>query len=103
MPPGCGGASRPEKRVTARSKLPQKKCTGLDLPRKPVRNSLNTRSACTSARQNRCTAAEDVKFSREGPLGRWRPCEGDHYFSRPSSVSIMLTLVHARLLLIALA
>ena len=38
MPPGCSGAARPEKRVTARSKLPQKKCTGLALPRKPVRN-----------------------------------------------------------------
>ena len=42
MPPGCGGALRPEKRVTARSKLPQKKCTGLALPMKPVRNCANT-------------------------------------------------------------
>ena len=33
MPPGCSGAVRPEKRVTARSKLPQKRCTGLTLPR----------------------------------------------------------------------
>ena len=39
MPPGCSGACRPEKRVTARSNPPQKKWTGLDLPRKPVRNS----------------------------------------------------------------
>ena len=31
MPPGCGGAVRPEKRVTAWSKLPQKKWTGLHL------------------------------------------------------------------------
>jgi hypothetical protein len=31
--PGCGGAGRPENRVTARSKLPQKKCTGLTFPR----------------------------------------------------------------------
>jgi hypothetical protein len=30
--PGLSGARRPEKRVEARSKLPQKKCTGLDLP-----------------------------------------------------------------------
>jgi hypothetical protein len=37
-PPGWRGAVRPEKRVTARSKLPQKKCTGLALPKKPVRN-----------------------------------------------------------------
>src|SRR2546429_9914309 len=29
---GLSGARRPEKRVDARSKLPQKKCTGLDLP-----------------------------------------------------------------------
>ena len=48
---------RPEKRVTARSKLPQKKCTGLALPRKPLRKSLKTRSTCTSARQKRCAAA----------------------------------------------
>ena len=36
------GALLPEKRVTARSKLPQKKCTGLTLPRKPARNSFKT-------------------------------------------------------------
>ena len=45
-PPGCNGARRPEKRVTARSKLPQKKWTGLHLPMKAVRNSRNTRSTC---------------------------------------------------------
>ena len=44
-----GGAVRPEKRVTARSKLPQKKCTGLALPRKRARNSVITRLACSSA------------------------------------------------------
>jgi hypothetical protein len=38
------GARRPENLVTARSKLPQKRCTGLHLPRKPVRKCLNTRS-----------------------------------------------------------
>ena len=43
-PPGCSGARRPEKRVTARSKLPQKKCTGLALPRNPVRKRRKTRS-----------------------------------------------------------
>ena len=48
-PPGWGGAGRPEKRVTARSKLPQKKWTRLALARKPVRKSLKMRSACTSA------------------------------------------------------
>ena len=40
MPPGCLGAGRPEKRVTARSGAPQKKCTGLHLPVKRPRNSL---------------------------------------------------------------
>ena len=53
--PGCAagmsGAFRPEKRVTARSKLPQKKWTGLALPKKPVRNSLKMRSTWISARQ----------------------------------------------------
>ena len=49
-PPGCVGAVRPEKRVTARSNAPQKKWTGLTLPRKAVRNSPNTASIRTSAR-----------------------------------------------------
>ena len=47
--PWGGGAVRPEKRVTARSKLPQKKCTGLTLPMKRERNSVSTRADCTSA------------------------------------------------------
>src|SRR3546814_12747001 len=47
-PPGCRGAPRPEKRVTARSKAPQKKCEGLDLPWHRARNTFNTRSACTN-------------------------------------------------------
>ena len=51
--PVKAGARRPEKRVTARSKLPQKKCTGLALPTKPVRNCLNTRSIWTRACQKR--------------------------------------------------
>jgi hypothetical protein len=48
-----GGALRPEKRVTARSKLPQKKCTGLHLPMNPVRNLKSTRSAWRRMRQCR--------------------------------------------------
>ncbi len=55
---GMGRGGAPEKRVTARSKLPQKKCTGLALPINPLRKSLKTRSAWTSARQKRCAAAE---------------------------------------------
>lgn len=42
MPPGCSGALRPENRVTARSKLPQKRCEGLHLPTNFERNFLNT-------------------------------------------------------------
>src|ERR687897_124375 len=57
-PPGCSGAGRPENRVVARSKAPQKKCTGLALPRKPARKRWNRRSACTSASQNRGTDAQ---------------------------------------------
>src|SRR6266850_7781802 len=53
MPPGCFGAARPEKRVTARSGAPQKKWTGLHLPQKRERKSLKTRSHCTSTRQKR--------------------------------------------------
>src|ERR1700685_661269 len=51
--PSRGGARRPEKRVTARSKLPQKKCTGLFLQMKRDRNSLKISSALTRMRQNR--------------------------------------------------
>src|SRR5437773_1752067 len=53
MPPGCFGAARPEKRVTARSGAPQKKWTGLHFPQKLDRNSLKTRSVWTRTRQNR--------------------------------------------------
>ena len=56
-PPGWRGARRPEKRVAARSMLPQKKCTGLALPRKPVRNCLNTRSTFTRIWKKRRTAS----------------------------------------------
>src|SRR5437879_12572343 len=52
-PPGCGGARRPEKRVTARSKLPQKKCTGLDFPTKCARNWFKTQADCATMRQQR--------------------------------------------------
>ena len=45
---------RPEKRVAARSKLPQKKWTGLALPMKRARKSFNTRLACSKASQNFC-------------------------------------------------
>src|SRR2546429_386138 len=38
---GLSGAGRPENRVDARSKLPQKKCTGLDLPMNLQRKASN--------------------------------------------------------------
>jgi len=50
--PGRSGAGRPEKRVTARSKLPQKKWTGLALPMNRERNSLKMASTVTRIRQN---------------------------------------------------
>ena len=50
--PDSRGAVRPEKRVTARSKLPQKKCTGLTLPRNWPRNPVKIRSTWTRIRQN---------------------------------------------------
>jgi hypothetical protein len=43
MPPGWSGAGRPEKRVTARSKLPQNRWTGLTFPTYAVRNRFSTR------------------------------------------------------------
>src|ERR1700721_1704635 len=49
--PGRSGARRPEKRVTARSKLPQKKCTGLALPMNPERNLWKTASTERRMRQ----------------------------------------------------
>ena len=52
--PARSGARRPEKRVTARSKLPQKKCTGLALPMKRARNAPRTRLVARSTRQKRC-------------------------------------------------
>src|SRR5918912_896699 len=66
--PGCRGAGRPEKRVTARSKLPQKKCTGLTLPMKRARNALSTRSAWRSTRQKRCAYAAVTRCQRRHQL-----------------------------------
>jgi hypothetical protein len=57
-PPGCKGARRPENRVTAKSKLPQKKWTGLHLPMNAVRNSCSTRSTCKRIRQNLCASPQ---------------------------------------------
>ena len=51
--PSFGGAGRPEKRVTARSKLPQKKCTGLHFPMNPARNFVKTSFENAIVRQKR--------------------------------------------------
>ena len=78
-PPGCSGAGRPEKRVTARSKLPQKKCTGLHLPRKPraelrqhpVRPArARARSAARSRRRRRRAACPALNGTASGDLVR---------------------------------
>lgn len=50
--PGCGGAVLPEKRDVARSKLPQKKWTGLALPLNPARNVPSTWLVRRSARHS---------------------------------------------------
>src|SRR6478752_4448199 len=55
--PGFSGALRPENRVTARSKLPQKKCTGLDFPMNCDRKRCRTASTESKMRQNFCTDA----------------------------------------------
>ena len=51
------GAVRPENRVAAMSKPPQKKWTGLALPTNRPRNSVRTRWACTSESQKRWMAS----------------------------------------------
>jgi hypothetical protein len=40
IPPGCGGARRPEKRVHAKSKPPHQKCEGTAFPRKATAKAL---------------------------------------------------------------
>lgn len=61
MPPGCSGAGLPENRVTARSKLPQKKCTGLALPRKPVRKREKTACVDSRMRQKRLACSGTIR------------------------------------------
>ena len=55
--PGGGLAGRPEYRVFARSKLPQKKWTGDVLPRNRARCRFMTTSTRASRCQNRCACA----------------------------------------------
>src|SRR5581483_11247292 len=72
--PSRGGARRPEKRVTAKSKLPQKKWTGLFLPMNRERNSLNKVSVTTRMFQNLLTSSRSydaccVSCSKEMGFG----------------------------------
>ena len=46
-----------ENLVVARSSAPQKRCTGLALPRYRARKTLKTRSTSTNVRQNAVTAS----------------------------------------------
>src|SRR5437899_11628202 len=81
--PSRAGALRPLKRVTARSKPPQKKCTGLDFPRNRERNSFKTAAddeatrhqrlaysrsydACCSSRSNRIGEATSHGIGQMG-------------------------------------
>ena len=54
--PDGSGALRPENRVTARSKLPQKKCTGLALPRNLCGSAGTHHCEASSTRQKRWSA-----------------------------------------------
>src|SRR5664280_1056709 len=62
------GAGRPENRVTARSKAPQNRWTGLALPRKRPRNVENTRSTSTRVSQNRCACSASYAACRKSPV-----------------------------------
>ena len=70
--PDACGAGRPEKRVTARSAPPQKKCTGLALPMKPARNaasrgaSARARARTGAPRRRRTTRCVVVLGERDG-------------------------------------
>ena len=63
--PSRGGAGRPEKRVTARSKAPQKKWTGLHLPTNAQRGAgqrpLDLHAGC--ARTGSRTAGSYARWS----------------------------------------
>ena len=61
--PSRGGAGLPEKRVTARSKPPQKKWTGLHFPTKSHCDIVKTRAIWRRIRQQR--------FAYAGSYERW--------------------------------
>src|SRR5215469_9654026 len=89
--PGRSGARRPENRVTARSKLPQKKCTALDFPINPALNWLKSESTENKIRQNFSTElfSAALAFSLE----RFAP---DPFSpSRSQSIGTIATEFHA--------
>ena len=71
MPPGCGGAGAPEKRVKARSKRPRRSAPGCTCRGSGRGSSLNTRSACEERRQKRRRRRGRSGWS--GPRERDRP------------------------------
>ena len=75
--------------MTARSKLPQKKCTGLTLPVKPDRNSDSAQFAASSCRQNAVawsgTYSRGSTSSAKGIAGSTSLGTGRIRASRPTS------------------
>ena len=79
-----GGASRPEKRVTARSRPCQNRWTGLVLPLNQPLNSSSTRSVQSSAARKRST------YSRSQAACSWSAGNGV-VIGRPNGTSRMST------------
>ena len=79
--PRAAGAGRPEKRVAARSKPPQKKCTGLALPTNAHCDAVSTRvdlqedapAAVRGRRIVRTVHGVLVESDRDRDLHRHRP------------------------------
>ena len=65
--PSPTGARRPEKRVRARSRLCQNRCTGLVLPENQPPNSRNTQSIQSSTRPKRAIASAIPATRARGP------------------------------------
>src|SRR3954463_6332572 len=90
--PSRGGAARPENLVTARSKAPQKKCTGLHLPTKSQREPSNTRATLERIVQQRFASTgsyeEGVSWvpSRNGTGSS--TATGQIFTGSPSAVSV---------------
>ncbi len=84
--PGGGDARRPLNRETARSKLPQKKCTGLHFPMNRPRNAFSTVSADASTRQNRVAYSGSYDAC-------WVSSANGIGFGTSSGIATILTLI----------